>query len=225
MRRCIQTRLKILPYLEGLFAIHGAFGDPVLRPLCYEFPQKDYARTDDQFLVGPSVMMAPFLDPSEKSRTVLIPPGWWLDLGTGNWMEGPSTIRVERPTPARPMIYVRDGTILPAWQGTEFPADGEGTGLLDLHVVLWEATRATGLLVEDDGISLDGPVSWRDLAYTRDGSSGKLTAIARSLGYGKVSSSARLVFHGWAPEGASSEEDLWPFHGRRLPCQSVVLPG
>ncbi|HEY0867159.1 MAG TPA: glycoside hydrolase family 31 protein, partial [Fimbriimonas sp.] len=61
LRRFIRLRYKMLPYLYNLFIRHEAEGDPILRPLIYDFHDTTIERTWDQFMIGPFVMQAPFL--------------------------------------------------------------------------------------------------------------------------------------------------------------------
>jgi alpha-glucosidase len=225
IRRCIQTRLKLMPLLDALFAQHAAAGDPVMRPLCYEFPEDSYARVEDQYLLGSALLAAPFLDPATPNREVVLPPGAWLQLSSGEWHQGPTTITIQRTSPDQPVLFLRDGSIIPTWQGSALPGNGEGDGALDLHVFLRDAPSAQGTLVEDDGITRHGPVCWRDLSYQiLPTGHGRLQVVAHSLGYAHASKSVRLLFHGLAPVDAIPQEDTWPFHQRTLSGLIVTLP-
>jgi len=71
-------------------------GDPILRPLEFEFPQAGYAAIKDQFLIGRTLLVAPALKPGMKTREVTIPPGVWVD-DRGESITGPAEIAVETP--------------------------------------------------------------------------------------------------------------------------------
>lgn len=63
----------------------AAAGQPVWRPLWFEFPGAEGAfATDDQFLLGPGVLVAPVVKAAAASRPVLLPgPHPWYHVGTG----------------------------------------------------------------------------------------------------------------------------------------------
>jgi alpha-glucosidase len=215
-RKAINTRLKLLPYLESLFALHASQGDPILRPLSYEFAGEDFEKISDQFMVGPFLMVAPILDPEAKSRKVILPPGSWYNPLDDSWVGGSAVLEVERPSPDGPFMWIRDGALIPTWQGTEFPGDGSGNGLLDLHVFLDQRSTAEGELLEDDGMSLNGPVTWRSFRCSFDAhGQPRLSVLARSLGYEGACATARIVAH-LGPEATPVPETLlqldeWPF--------------
>ncbi len=56
-----------------------------MRPLWFEFPQaKSLFATDDQFMLGPALLVAPVLEENAKSRSVALPAGpVWYDAATG----------------------------------------------------------------------------------------------------------------------------------------------
>ena len=60
-------------------------GQPVWRPLWFEFPSVEGAfATDDQFLLGPGLLVAPVVKAGGASRPVLLPgPHPWYHAGTG----------------------------------------------------------------------------------------------------------------------------------------------
>ncbi len=56
-----------------------------MRPLWFEFPEaKSLFATDDQFMLGPALLVAPVLEEGAKSRSVALPAGpVWYDAATG----------------------------------------------------------------------------------------------------------------------------------------------
>jgi alpha-glucosidase len=128
IRATIQTRYRLLPYLYNCFFTHFLTGDPVLRPLLYEYEDPQFEKLDDQFLVGDSLMLAPVvstgsqakqLDYSGKvgqTRPITLPDGWWFDLNRGEWLMGGKTLRYTAGLDAVP-LFVRDGTIIPYHNG------------------------------------------------------------------------------------------------------------
>jgi alpha-glucosidase (family GH31 glycosyl hydrolase) len=71
-------------------------GDPMLRPLEYDFPGLGYELVSDQFMLGDSVLVAPVLQKGQVERSVVVPPGRWRD-DKGIEHVGPDTIKLSAP--------------------------------------------------------------------------------------------------------------------------------
>src|SRR5437879_1399317 len=86
IRDWIRLRYRLLPYLYSLFRRAAQFGEPMLRPLFYEFEDESHAFADsDDFMLGPNLLVASVVEPGQRERLVHLPagPGGWLDLWTG----------------------------------------------------------------------------------------------------------------------------------------------
>ena len=196
LRRYIRLRYKLLPYLYCLFAAGETTGDPVLRPLFYHFPAEGLDGVDDQFMVGPSILQAPFLDAASKTRTVVLPgDAPWYDATDGAWLPaGEATAR--RTRDATP-LYVRAGAIVPLRPGT--PADARH----DLREVVlnlfvpegWNGETVYEYLA-DDGLTYGYRRGERSVLRVRMVVADGHVAIAteREEGYGPIR--AAFAFHG-----------------------------
>lgn len=60
-------------------------GQPVWRPMWFEFPeQQDLFETEDQFMVGPALLVAPVVQQAASNRSVLLPSSaTWYNAITG----------------------------------------------------------------------------------------------------------------------------------------------
>jgi len=108
LRDAAVLHYELFPYLDGVLARH----EPVLRPLGYAFPD-DAASWQAQFelMVGPDLLAAPVVGPGTTPQ-VYLPPGLWVDLGTGRTVKGP--VNFVRPTPLTQLpLYARAGTVVP----------------------------------------------------------------------------------------------------------------
>jgi alpha-D-xyloside xylohydrolase len=81
-----------------------------MRPLFMDFPQDPGAwRSEDEFLFGPDLLIAPVLEPGARVREVYLPPGrTWVEAGTGDSRAGGVTVRVE-VSPDRIPVFVAEG--------------------------------------------------------------------------------------------------------------------
>lgn len=76
--------------------------------------ERDSALADvnDQFMLGPSLLVAPVLQPGQRRRNVALPPGQWIDFDSHETLPGGRM--VGRPAPAgRLPLLVRAGAFVP----------------------------------------------------------------------------------------------------------------
>jgi alpha-D-xyloside xylohydrolase len=81
-----------------------------MRPLFFGFPEDERAwDVDDQFLLGPDLLVAPVYAPGARARAVYLPAGArWLDPATGLVREGGTTLDADAPLDRIP-VFVREG--------------------------------------------------------------------------------------------------------------------
>jgi alpha-glucosidase len=123
IRAMLKLRQRLIPYLYSLFEECHRTGAPVLRPLLFEYPDDETTYSmDDEFLVGPSLLVAPIARPGVEHRHVYLPVGTWFHYWTGERSDGPAHILAHAPL-GRPAVYVRANTPLPLWPAMGY--DGE----------------------------------------------------------------------------------------------------
>ena len=89
-------------------------GWPVVRHLWMHHPTDPTAQeTDDQFLLGESILVAPVLDKCSglwctEERDVYLPAGEWTHLWSGDVFSGPTSLRVRAPMQEPPVYYRHD---------------------------------------------------------------------------------------------------------------------
>ena len=112
VREWLSWRYRLLPYLEACALEAQRSGLAVMRAMPLAFPDDPLARGfDEQYLLGPALLVAPVLVPGGKVRLYL-PTGGWYDLWSGERLEGPRLL--ERTVPLEQMpIYGREGLLLP----------------------------------------------------------------------------------------------------------------
>jgi alpha-glucosidase len=115
LRHYIQLRYKLRPYLYNLFVGQEETGAAILRPLFYDFADMTdlpLGKIDDQFMVGPAIMQAPFIEENQIRRKVVLPAARWYSAMHADWLEGGQVIEVEKHDLTTP-LFVREGAILP----------------------------------------------------------------------------------------------------------------
>ena len=115
IRSMLRLRQRLLPYLYTLFEQAHRTGAPILRPLLFEYPDDETTySTDDEFLVGSALLVAPIARPGTEYRHVYLPRGTWVHYWTGARSVGPAHVLAHAPL-GQPAIYVRANTAVPLW--------------------------------------------------------------------------------------------------------------
>ena len=116
-------------------------GVPITRSMALEFPGEPAAREQDQqFLLGPDVLVAPVVDQGARTKDVWFPPGCWRAADTGEEVRGPQTKRVAAPLERLPW-FTRCGT-------TPFVAEAACTSRRTIEVRLPRGTRSARVTVD-----------------------------------------------------------------------------
>ncbi|MYS88681.1 MULTISPECIES: TIM-barrel domain-containing protein [Streptomyces] len=118
LRDHLLLRERLRPYLMRLSEEAHRTGAPPMRPLFFDFPEDERAwDVDDQFLLGPDVLVAPVYEAGARARRVYLPSGArWLDLVTGHGREGGTALEVDAPLERVP-VFVREGAYVAALLG------------------------------------------------------------------------------------------------------------
>jgi alpha-glucosidase len=164
-RRFINRRYQLLPYLYDLVYEAAVTGTPIVRPLVLEFPNDERcSATDDEFLLGGSLLIAPILRESAKEREVYLPAGKWIDQRTLQAYKGPSTIRVPAALGECP-TFARVGSIIPLQPVVQHT----GEPIKQLQLAVFPPTVAGDAVeyrhYEDDGETLG--YKQGDVAFTQ----------------------------------------------------------
>jgi alpha-glucosidase len=226
-RRFIEERYRLMPYFYALADQNARFGDPIMRPVFYNYPAAATASCDQSmaFTLGKSLLIAPPPKPeSPQTYDVCLPAGGWYDYWTGQRVGTPEpaaagpiqsatqavpTARTlgdrvtETPRLDRLPVFVRAGTILPRQplvQSTSETPNGP------LRLDVYPGADCMGTLYEDDG---------RTLAYTRRGYFRQtvrctITSTGLSIDFAKPDGdfkpwwkSIAVTIHGWDGAGTA----------------------
>jgi alpha-glucosidase len=162
-RRFVEERYRLMPYLYALADQNARTGDPLMRPVFYDYPGVAGASCDQSmnFTLGRSLLIAP--PPkieSPESYEVCLPPGGWFDYWTGKVVTGAASGMAggdgashitETPALDRLPVFVRAGSILPRQplvQSTAEKPDGP------LYLDLYPGADCGGTIYFDDGHSM-----------------------------------------------------------------------
>jgi alpha-D-xyloside xylohydrolase len=153
VRQWLEWRYRLIPYLEACALEAHRTGMPVMRAMPLAFPDDAAAWAfEHQYLLGPSLLVAPVLEPGGRVRLHL-PAGIWYDLPAGEGLEGPRVI--ERTVSLDQMpVYGREGHLLPLGPVVQHTGELTAEGQID-EVWAFGSPRhglaLPGLIVEPTG--------------------------------------------------------------------------
>jgi alpha-glucosidase len=115
VRRYLELRYQLLPYIYSAFAQCAQDGTPIVRPLFMVDPSDDKLHgLDDEFMLGDAILAAPVLEPGATQRDVYLPRGVWYEFDTGKLIDGARSVTAAAPLEHMP-LYARAGKVLPMW--------------------------------------------------------------------------------------------------------------
>ncbi len=103
VKKSVALRQAHTPYIMELARAAARTGEPIVRPMEYDFPHEGLAEITDQFMLGDRFLVAPVLERGATSRTVRLPPGRWRGPD-GAVTSGARTVRVSAPLDVLPVF-------------------------------------------------------------------------------------------------------------------------
>ena len=201
VRKLFELRMSLVPYLYSAFNDYHRTGTPPIRALVMDWPgDPETDRVDDEFLFGPSLLVAPMLA-AQTNRSVYLPPGRWCDFWTKDVVPGGGRVDVRKPAGQIP-VFVRENSLVPIAKPVEFTRPDT---CFDLEVRVYGKAPRSFLLYEDDGETND----WQDgnqntVTLRWDGNEGH---VARS---GPYSGPPRYRIERWTEVGNYDRVTAFP---------------
>ncbi len=213
-RNYMKLRYRLMPYLYSLFFDAAKTGMPISRSLAidYTFDEKIYNHHyQDQYLFGPSIMVAPVESKLELVK-VYLPDGNWYELFNDKPHQGNQEMVAECPIDHLP-IYVRGSSIIPMKEKAGQTTNDFGD-TLEIH--LYKGDRYNDFtLYEDDGISFaheKGVFAKRKISYSPE--KNEMTIDEQEGSHLSPYKKVNIYFHGFqnltrASVNGSSQGTQW----------------
>ncbi|MEO9571417.1 MAG: glycoside hydrolase family 31 protein [Polaribacter sp.] len=115
VRKFVEIRYQLLPYLYTAFWKHINDGTPILKSLVL-YDQEDHGThyRSDEFIYGEQILVCPIQEPNAKGRRMYIPRGKWYNFWTDDVVEGGKEMWVDADIDSMP-IFIKEGAIIPKY--------------------------------------------------------------------------------------------------------------
>jgi alpha-glucosidase len=204
VRTAIELRYRLLPYLYACFLSAAETGVPIQRPMIFDYQYDATLRDlDDQYLLGPDLLVAPVTEVGMTARQVYLPAGDWYDWHSGDVFAGNQFILAATPMDHIP-VYARGGAVIPMWPDAPPSTDGYHPAAIELHLFVPTTDgHHTSTLQEDDGLTfaaLNGACYRTTLDVERAGDRVRVRASVSGQGFPEFTRERfTLVLHGAEP--------------------------
>jgi alpha-D-xyloside xylohydrolase len=147
---------ELVPYAysEGVRASRN--GHPIATPLVFEYPD-DASVGDmwDEYLYGPSLLVAPVWREGQRARTVYLPDDFWTDFWDDTQiLHGPLTLAsVSAPLDRMP-LFIRLGAIIPMEVANSVTGFGNEASAGRLTLAIYPHRTSRYELHEEDGSTI-----------------------------------------------------------------------
>lgn len=215
-KKAMGIRYAILPYFYTLFHLAHTTGSTVMRALAWEFSDPALASIDTQFLLGPSLMVVPVLEPLVDTVKGVFPGVGqgeiWYDWYTQRAVDAQPGVNTTIAAPLGHIpVFIRGGSILPMQEPALTTQAARRTPWALLAALDKNGTTC-GQLYLDDGESLE-PTDTLDVKFK----AGKTHLTAAASGTWVESNPLANV----TVMGVSNAPSNVTFNGRPVPSSSV----
>eukprot|EP00599_Poterioochromonas_sp_BG-1_P003588 CAMPEP_0173147580 /NCGR_PEP_ID=MMETSP1105-20130129/9218_1 /TAXON_ID=2985 /ORGANISM="Ochromonas sp., Strain BG-1" /LENGTH=872 /DNA_ID=CAMNT_0014062089 /DNA_START=184 /DNA_END=2799 /DNA_ORIENTATION=+ len=157
-KKALAKRYQLLPYFYSLMYNAHTNGQPVIQSLWMNFPiDSNTHAIDNQFMVGPAILVSPVLQSGATSVNAYFPAGLWYDFNTkklaidstsgGKWVE------LDAPL-TEVQTHIKGGSIVALQESAMTTTAGRNTPFT-LVVALCPKNGAKGGLFWDDGEQIE----------------------------------------------------------------------
>jgi alpha-glucosidase len=207
VRKFIELRYQLLPYLYTAFWRYVGEGTPILKSLVlYDQDDVQTHYRNDEFIFGEKILVCPILEPNSNGRRMYFPRGRWYNYWNNEVIIGGEEMWVDADIDSSP-IYVKEGTVLPKYPVQQYVGERK-VEELELNVY-FKMGRENSEVYEDahDGYDYKkGRYSLRNFKVT-----GKMNSLTlQQFKSGKFITEYerfRIIIHGLPFEIAGVEVD------------------
>ncbi len=152
LKRYIELRYRLLPYLYTNAWLACSRGEPLMRPLVMDYPDDENVHElGTEYLFGKNMLVAPVLAEGVGEWEVYLPEGKWIDFWTHREYAGRQAVKVAVDQETVP-VFMRAGSITPLGPAVQYVAEKPWDAL---ELLVYPGPEAEFVLYEDDGATYE----------------------------------------------------------------------
>lgn len=179
-KNLISIRYSLIPYLYSEYMKACLGNDMLFKPLAFEYPSDDFARTvEDQLIVGESIMIAPIYEQNAVGRYVYLPEDMLLVVFKSSAVRRYQVLKkgihyISADINEVP-IFIRKNKLLPLCRTSDC-TDNMDTSMFE--IIAYTNENIEYMMYEDDGTTRDYNVRDRMVSFSIQNMNGVLGAVS-----------------------------------------------
>lgn len=147
----LKLRYRLMPYIYTMASDTHYHSGTMMRGLAMDFPNDDKGKNvKDQYMFGPSFLVAPVYEYKARARQVYLPAGAdWYDFYTGERFKGGVMRKVDAPRERMP-LFVKAGSVVTTGPVTQYVDEKPDA---PITILVYAGANGVASLYEDDGVS------------------------------------------------------------------------
>ena len=147
VRKFIEIRYQLLPYLYTAFWRYATEGIPILKSLVlYDQTDMHTHYRNDEFIFGEKILACPITEPNSKGRRMYVPEGNWYNFWDNTLVKGGNEVWVDADLDSMP-IFVKEGAVIPKYPIQQYVGEKE---IEELHLdVFFKLGKEKSQVYED----------------------------------------------------------------------------
>jgi alpha-glucosidase len=149
VKKFIEIRYRLLPYLYTTFWQNSSAGTPMMRPISFtDFTDQSTLYRNEEFLYGDHLLVCPVSEPGTSFKFLYFPKGDWYDYFSHKKLKGGRERQVKTTLETMP-LYVRAGAVLPEYPVMQYVGEFE---IKELRLKVFHSQqKVSSVLYEDAG--------------------------------------------------------------------------
>ncbi|MDN5201025.1 glycoside hydrolase family 31 protein [Fulvivirgaceae bacterium BMA10] len=149
IKKFIELRYELLPYIYTSFWQCTIDGTPILRPLVFmDQDDVDTYERQEEFGFGDKLLVSPVSKPRSEGKEVYLPKGNWYYYFSDELFEGGQEVSIATPLDEMP-LFVKSGSVIPHNPVMQYVGEKE-LDKLTLHIY-YDLVHEVSELYEDHG--------------------------------------------------------------------------
>ncbi len=174
-----RLRYYLMPYVYSLAGLTYFNDYTIMRAMVMDFgDDKKVENIGDQYMFGPSILVAPVYRYKARSRKVYLPSTCgWYDLYSGKYLTGGREINADAPYERMP-LFIKEGSIIPIGPQIQYTDEKQADPVM---LYIYGGRNCAFTLYEDEGTNYNYENgAWSTIKFSYDDKNQQLTIGERN---------------------------------------------